>query len=836
MRKIPILLIGIIITLSFLTSFLFSYAEDDHISLDYDTIIAQEEFYYLFDLPSKVAYDGHRFATYDNGEILIHDDDDVSAFAYADSIDDMLMVGNFIFIKSDYDIIIISLTSGNTIDSNKILSYIDYPKSLTIDYEHNKLYVLGIMEIKAFDITEDDIIYDQEFSVANSSLILESNYISYSDSTLYIHKIANRTICKIPLSTSQAEVFITNVNSDTYEMHTTDNYILTVEKNDNEDKFIKRYDKSGEYIDDILATTSEFRDDKINNLSDISVLGNKIYIADAEYSAIKVFNINQSGLFYSHMYGSYGSGIRRLNNPLSVAATDNNIYIADSLNNRVVKYQLDSNNQVSATPQTIGSYGELDQQFVNPRSIAVDYSSGLYVADSTGRLQFFLRDVFVNTYQFQDICSIAISGNDTVFVADSIEKKIYYKAKSDLEFQDIITLDRTPIDITISKSGSIIYVADSIGISAYSLSGNLMSFSLNFSDYDISTIDSISVDFSGNMYVLSNKIIYRFERSLNDYTLANIFELNDNDFPLGGLGQMKIAQDGRILIANTDYHNVLSISSTDSLAITENNIEFNHPTEIVYPSRIAYTTSKTTIYNNPNNYEDIDTIDKDVAVLVLNEIRYNNINYYYIEYQGNRTYISQNETILLSSGQPSIEYVKSLHPTLDVYLYPSTTAPKVISGIERKEILQVVSNVAERDGVHMCDWYEVEYSNMTGYVLKTEIIPATLPIEQEKKYYAKIKSPQLGEKVNLFALEDSHSAILTTLRDGEKVELIQPLDKDSTYTLIKYEDFSGYVLTENLVESGLTTGQILSIILATVTFCATIAVLVISRVIKREIT
>lgn len=94
-------------------------------------------------------------------------------------------------------------------------------------------------------------------------------------------------------------------------------------------------------------------------------------------------SVKETGLFggsfgYLSKFGSYGSLDGQFDQPRSVAVDSNgNIYVADRLNHRIQKF--DSSGTFI---KKWGSFGSNNSQFKYPRGIAVDSNNNIYVADS----------------------------------------------------------------------------------------------------------------------------------------------------------------------------------------------------------------------------------------------------------------------------------------------------------------------------------------------------------------------------------------------------------------------------------------------------------------------
>ena len=117
-----------------------------------------------------------------------------------------------------------------------------------------------------------------------------------------------------------------------------------------------------------------------------------VYVADSGNNRIQKFNSN--GKFITK-WGSQGTADGQFDSPNGVAVdSSGNVYVADNIhddsrrvinNNRIQKFN--SNGKFITK---WGSYGTADGQFSNPYGVAVDSSGNVYVADSlNNRIQVF---------------------------------------------------------------------------------------------------------------------------------------------------------------------------------------------------------------------------------------------------------------------------------------------------------------------------------------------------------------------------------------------------------------------------------------------------------------
>ena len=84
-------------------------------------------------------------------------------------------------------------------------------------------------------------------------------------------------------------------------------------------------------------------------------------------------------------------------------------------------------------------------------------------------------------------------------------------------------------------------------------------------------------------------------------------------------------------------------------------------------------------------------------------------------------------------------------------------------------------------------------------------------VPEKDRVYGKANADRVGGLVNVYASPDKNSQLVTQIVDGSKVEILETLDE---FYLVKFEDCVGYVEKLHIKIDGLTTVQIVAIVLA----------------------
>jgi streptogramin lyase len=156
--------------------------------------------------------------------------------------------------------------------------------------------------------------------------------------------------------------------------------------------------------------------------------GGAVYVADSLNDRIQKFDADGNFLTTWGLYGTAGNG--RFSRPAGVA-TDfaGNVYVADSGNNRIQKF--DSSGVFLAK---FGSFGAGNGQFNGPYGVATDATGNVYVADtgnnriqkfdSSGAFLFKWGTLGSGNSQFNSPTDLAIDGLGDVYVTDSFNYRV----------------------------------------------------------------------------------------------------------------------------------------------------------------------------------------------------------------------------------------------------------------------------------------------------------------------------------------------------------------------------------------------------------------------------
>lgn len=147
---------------------------------------------------------------------------------------------------------------------------------------------------------------------------------------------------------------------------------------------VKKFDSNGNYI--LSFGDAGNGPGQFQLPSAISIYGSAIYILDSGNFRVQKFNLSGNSVTYVGSFGSQGAGNSQFFLPKGLYVNSSGIYVADTYNTRVLRFNLSNNVQ----DLNFGTRGSLDSQFRNPTSLIQDASGNIWVSDTENyRVQIF---------------------------------------------------------------------------------------------------------------------------------------------------------------------------------------------------------------------------------------------------------------------------------------------------------------------------------------------------------------------------------------------------------------------------------------------------------------
>ncbi|MGE4119741.1 MAG: 6-bladed beta-propeller [Candidatus Nitrosocosmicus sp.] len=272
--------------------------------------------------------------------------------------------------------------------------------------------------------------------------------------------------------------------------------------------------------------------------------------------------------YYPKAYwGTNGTGNGQVISPVGMTFDkDGNLYVADYVGNRVIKYLSTDNGSYVSSEVTLGSPGIDEGQFLGPRNLITDSSNDIFVVDSVNnRIQKFDNNgTFITQWgsagikdgQFSLPIAIDVDSNNNLYVIDDGTDRIQ-KFDNNGNFLSVwhtgIQSDGSNHkDISINYLDKI-YISDPVNNRIYTFNPDGLQLSTWSSDslYPVflQSPTSIATGPNSDIYVIDNDYT-RIQKFDNNGTFVNEYHTSDAESNLR-LSDLDVNQLGNI-VATTD--------------------------------------------------------------------------------------------------------------------------------------------------------------------------------------------------------------------------------------------------------------------------------------------
>lgn len=740
--------------------------------------------YMSLDSPELVSSDGNILVS-SNGTELYANVDGVAKH-YGDIITDIFVgytISQLEIVGTDI-LMIISSINGNKLLHADISSNIEVNEPYfsdnsveiipsKISSDGDSFIILSNVNI-LYTCTIDDTTLDSSNS---TKITLNSNWIgtiSTSEGNTYTEY--NSAIYKIA-GTEGVNSIVFTTNKDIIDFHI-DGDIIYYSTNDD---YIASYNlvTSADEVSELLPN--------VDGIDSISMTGDKLHVTSGTQGRILV--LNPTTLKAVDFYGDKGSEIDRLNTPTDVAYSDEFIYVADSLNNRIIIHDTTDN-----------SISEIALKSYSPTLVAKTNSKIYFVSNNA-------------LYQIIDTDINAVSG-----VTEIIDIAIHNEGLVVLTSTKVIIIDNnnnvttTIPNITNASNIEVPLGTNMLYIIPNAANTQILKYSLEngsiIDEYTSPVPTSIhNFDYMGNLFLTDNDSIdkYTFNSGSSSYVKSEVSITTES--VSGNISSIININNGDMYIASKDNHLLYSIDSSYISSISIENTDHNAPTDWDIIKVATVTTDNATALTIPTNPETSRKLTLGESVLILADVD----DYYYVTYQSTtlREYILKTD---LSAPIDNIDMDRAEMSAFNrtaVYKYPYTHAPEIC------EILAMQS-VTTLYRVALWDWYKIEIitesGTVTGYVQSAMIDNVTPTSPPDSAVFLKTKSQNLGKKIIMYSEPSLEAEVMfNDIDDGIDIQLYGKFDEASTFTKVFHNEEVGYILSVNLQESGLTPNQIIAI-------------------------
>lgn len=772
---------------------------------NYDMVFPNKNGYVDLKAPKLVSANS-RLVIYDDSAKKIFIKDNFSAPIELDvsaEVTDIIDCKNFLFLLNkssieiygydgvEYTDIFTEILKKNNIDNKYIINFTATDDKIYFVAQNDKLYGVGY--------TNEFVLNDPELIKQDEALFMSQD-LSYRNGGFYfsnngcVYALTADNIAKTDLTASN---FIL-----------TSTFIVVCES----DKIV-----FFDYDYNCIKTVGS-ADLKVSVITDITADKENLYVCDANNEYVKQFAVSDilnNEYTCLEIYGKSGDIDTKLSEPLAAVAYGNRLFILDAKNKCV---------------KILGG-DTLDKITFDKTPTAFSVNNGvLYYADTEHLHTVDLATGNGSSIPFNNIDGIESFGNGILLSADG---RLY--TLDDNKLVSCLPEIENIADFKSQSFSSFVYVLKDNVISKYL--GNIKNVSVDLSMLNIGTIIDFDTDCQGNIFVLSkrqNQFLLSFmQNNRTAYALSSSIILKNDNFPLSSPVNIEVSDS--IYITDKSENFVIKISDTnftDNIAAAEyNTVVLPSKAPLEKPMSVYTTTEDCILYTYESNYELAKNVHSGQILWKFNEDNavYNDKIFVLC---GNRLGFIYNDVNMDDTEKTALNYKAKAFSTTRLYQYPLVGENSEVIIVPVGSKMNIVGEV--KGFANGFEWYEVEYENRIYYAVKSDLTIDTdeivTPTDNVK--YMITKSNKIGQKVDLFAFADSSSKVLLSLNDGEKVQLLEA--EENGFIKVKYGDIIGYIQSNNLIEGGLTSNQLIAVIVSAITLLLAVIIFTYTLIYKRK--
>lgn len=383
-----------------------------------------------------------------------------------------------------------------------------------------------------------------------------------------------------------------------------------------------------------------------------------------------------------------------------------------------------------------------------------------------------------------------------------------------------IQYSNTFSELIISVDNTLYRIATDSGI----VNSEKITFDNNINYYEI--------DFSNNVYVLSNNKLYKtkFGNETNECVID--LQINCDLFSLN-------QANGKIYAYNKGKSCIQTITNEN---FSNGLLEFPHETDKIfnktaYSSVLKYATLKNNVfvYNDVNYVGDFFYSEQGIGtnVIILQENINNNPLFirvgYIAENKLNIGYVKQDDINIINDCYIEKTYnLRTTNKSVSIFKYPTLASNVVVDTISLGSPITAIGTYSGIFDNSNNFFYIVEVDDKIGYVYSGDVT-ANVNISTKYETNAEIRILDHSEGVYLYSEPDENSPKIL-INENQRI-YVKDFDKTHTFTLVSYVDDEhiehvGYVYTKYIKMDGINTTLLTAIILFSLTIILGITLLI----------
>lgn len=497
--------------------------------------------------------------------------------------------------------------------------------------------------------------------------------------------------------------------------------------------------------------------------------GNRLFTIEDKSVVVYTLSSDKTALSRTTSITMTGSDAFHLDHPGDLCVTDKEVSVADSGNKRIAN---------------IDKYGVMTDFVFEETPIKVTSSERELYCAFPNEVSRISGGQITKSYSIENVVDIAYLDKLYVLTQDGVYAAI---GNSLIKIFDVENAKR----ITVAKDGANVYLLTDTSVISIDRNGKKLALLANG---DFQEAIDLAIDYQGKAYVV-------FENKITMITGDDI----QNVYPTSASMKATLTSaclDGEILVftAKESFVGSMNLNAT-----TKQNFSPAQPQPTISAYYFATANDDALNYSADGRIENISAASGDTYLVLDSVIEGDETENYRYAYVGKKLVkiiksdFNRVETTLLSGDYVALQ---------DTTLY---SLPYLESSFAPLKEGEIVTRISDTAGYDNSQWTIVQKDEKTYFVKSSDIEEYTLIVPEKDKVYGKANADRIGGLVNVYASPDKNSQLVTQIVDGSKVEVLEVLD---AFYLVRFDDFVGYVEKEHIKIDGLTTVQIVAIVLA----------------------
>ena len=512
-----------------------------------------------------------------------------------------------------------------------------------------------------------------------------------------------------------------------------------------------------------------------------SAYGDKLFTIEGNSVRVYTLSNDLTSIELVDSLSMTGNDATHFNSPVDIEKLPSKFAVADANNNRIAYFD--------GTGNELSSF-QLDS---TPKRLTRD-GSVLYILTDNQILE--LDSLYVKTrYDAEGVIDILYLDKLYALKADGVYVLIGGEFSKFYDVQNAVSL-------ACAEEGKNLFVGTATEIVVLDKQGTKLPTALTG---DFAGLKDIAVDYAGNIVVAYADKVDLYTNNISSLALAS-------STPLAGeyratLTGCVLAGDRVCFTTQESYVGSLQLN-----VFTKATYAAPQIADDVYSLAYSYMRpSSENAYVLPSTLraESISLAPQDVVIVLQYEAAPQGLK---LAFDGTSlTFIHENDFEVVETEALTGEYVAKEETVL--YKMPNVESANNVTLASDEHVVFKRTTAGFDGGI----WVVVEYENAEYFAKRADFEEYVAPAPERKAEYGRAKGTRVGGIVNVYASADAESEIILEIADGAKVEILETLDG---FYKVKVDETVGYMRSEDVQLKGLTTVQIISIVLAVLVLLA----------------